>query len=69
MAAHPQKGELVFEIKTGFPISHVSFSQRRYIGFRNRFEFDKKRLLVASQNEISIVGYDQLERPYQLYKG
>jgi len=36
----------------------MSFSQRRYHGFRNHVEFDKKRILLSSINEFSIHGYE-----------
>jgi hypothetical protein len=36
----------------------MSFSQRRYNGFRGQVEFDKKRIIVASKNEFSVIGYE-----------
>ena len=43
----------------------ISFSQRKYIGFRGNFEFDQKRLLVASGNNITLLGlHPQSERPF-----
>ena len=36
----------------------LSFSQRRYQGFRNHTEFDKKRILVAGKNSFRILGYE-----------
>ena len=56
-------------MESTFEPKFVSFSQRRFLGFRNRFEFDKKRILICSDNKLSIVAYDQLERPYELYRG
>jgi hypothetical protein len=41
-----------------YKVKFLSYSQRRFVGFRNRFEFDKKRILIASRNELTIVGYD-----------
>ena len=35
----------------------MAFSQRKYHGFRNHVEFDKKRILVSGTNEFSIYGY------------
>lgn len=48
----------VSRIDSGFPIDFMSFSQRRYHGFRNHVEFDKKRILLAGSNEFSIHGYE-----------
>ena len=39
-------------------MTHLGFSQRRKIGFRNKYEFDKKRVLVADQRKIKVIGYD-----------
>ena len=36
----------------------MSASQRRYHGFRNHVEFDKKRILLSSTNQFSIHGYE-----------
>lgn len=47
-----------FALQLESKIKFVSFSQRRFIGFRKRYEFDKKRLLLASNDELTIVGYD-----------
>ena len=35
----------------------MAFSQRKYHGFRNHVEFDKKRIVVSGTNEFSIYGY------------
>ncbi|CDW85950.1 UNKNOWN [Stylonychia lemnae] len=63
------KMQMVFNVKAPFDVKNVSYSQRRYLGFRNRFEFDKKRLLLASEKQIVIVGYNQIEQPYELFRG
>jgi uncharacterized protein YndB with AHSA1/START domain len=34
---------------------HVSFSQRRFVGFRKHFEFDSKRLLIANKVKVKIL--------------
>ena len=47
----------------------MSFSQRRFIGFRNRLEFEKKRLIIASRHDYSILGYDHRNNVYGLLKG
>ena len=57
---------LVFHHNIGFLISRLSFSQRRFLGFRNRYEFDKKRLLLSSDKEFSVIGYDRHERVFEL---
>jgi len=33
----------------------VAFSQRRFIGFRENLEFDKKRLILANKSQIKIL--------------
>ena len=37
-------------------------------GFRNKFEFDKRRLVVGSKREFAIVGYDNEGKVYELYR-
>ena len=32
--------------------NYISFSQKRFIGFRDLYEFEKKRVMVASSNQI-----------------
>lgn len=56
-----------FELNYNFPINYISFSQRRFLGFRNRYEFDKKRLVFGSDHEFSVVGYDHEKRVYELF--
>lgn len=36
----------------------ASFSQRRVIGFRQRFEFEKRRLLLPHERGFLILGYE-----------
>ena len=40
-----------------FDIRFIDFSQRRKIGFRGAFEFDNKRLAIASEKEIKILAF------------
>ena len=40
-------------------IKFIDFAQRRKIGFRGAFEFDNKRLLLASETKIKILAYFQ----------
>ena len=49
-----------------FQIKFLSFSQRRFLGFRNRYEFDKKRIVFGSDSEYSVIGYDHEKRVYEL---
>jgi hypothetical protein len=37
----------------------MDFSQRRKVGFRGAFEFDNKRILLASEGQIKILAYFQ----------
>jgi len=42
------------------PVDKMSFSQRRFNGFRGQTEFDKKRILVCGPHSFSIYGVDAL---------
>jgi hypothetical protein len=44
----------------------MSFSQRRYLGFRNRYEFDKKRIVLSSRKEFAVVGFDHDKKVFEL---
>ena len=59
--------KVVFEaLMDSFP-QFLSFSQRKFVGFRGRYEFDQKRILVNSDNLITILGlHPQSERPYKI---
>ena len=46
----------------------MSFSQRKFLGFRNRFEFDKKRVIISSKREFVVIGYDYEKRVYELLR-
>jgi hypothetical protein len=37
----------------------MSFSQRRKKGFRNAFEFDHKRVLVADEKQLQVFGFSE----------
>ena len=64
-----EKDHLAFELKHDLSkISYFGFAQRRFIGFRNRYEFEKKRLFVANQHGYSIVGYDHRMHVYELMR-
>ena len=49
--------------------STLSFSQKKFIGFRNRTEFEKKRLLISNKKSYRILGFDQRKHVYELFKG
>jgi len=49
-----------FDIDVDYPVKNLSFSQRRFQGFRGRTEFDKKRILVSGEHSISIYGYESI---------
>jgi len=38
-------------------IKSLSFSQQKMLGFRQKLEFESRRLLVGSKNEYSMLGY------------
>jgi len=38
------------------------------MGFRNRYEFDKKRVVFGSNREYVVVGYDYEKRVYELFR-
>ena len=58
---------IVFEALLERYPQFMSFSQRKFIGFRGRYEFDQKRILVSSGNQISLLGlHPQSERPYKI---
>lgn len=39
----------------------ISFSQKRFVGFRDLYEFEKKRVLVASENQIKVLAYQPID--------
>jgi hypothetical protein len=43
----------------------MAFSQRRIKGFRNAFEFDRKRVMVADENQISVFGFTETNSSIQ----
>ena len=45
----PASEHLAFELNLDFSIEFISFAQRKFLGFRNRFEFEKRRILTSSQ--------------------
>ena len=59
---------IAFELNYQFPIHYMGFSQRKFIGFRNRSEFDKKRIVIASKRDFVVVGYDYEKRVYELLR-
>lgn len=55
-----------FSVSLGSKVLFLSFAQRRHIGFRKGVEFDRKRILVASQYTFKIFGFDLNEKPQEL---
>ena len=56
----------IFQYNLDAPVLFISFSQRKFLGFRNRFEFDRKRVLIASKSSFSIISYDMNDQPHEL---
>ena len=48
----------LFNIQIEEPVEFLSFSQRKFNGFRGHVEFDKKRIVVASKNTFRVLGYE-----------
>ena len=46
-------------------VRFLSFSQKRFTGFRNFYEFEQKRVLVANENQLKILAY----HPTDIAKG
>lgn len=46
-------------------VQFLNFSQKRYTGFRNVYEFEQKRVLVANDHQLKILSY----HPNDLAKG
>lgn len=46
-------------IDPGFEVKFIDFSQRRKVGFRGAFEFDNKRIMLASESQIKILAFFQ----------
>ena len=42
----------LFQAKVDIKHKYLSFSQRRVKGFRQAFEFDRKRVMVADEKQI-----------------
>lgn len=42
-------------------VSHLSFSQKRFTGFRNFYEFEQKRVLLANEKTIKILAYHPID--------
>ena len=38
-------------------VQFLSFSQRRFVGFRQLYEFDHKRVIVANQNSVTVLSF------------
>lgn len=65
-----EKEHLAFELRHDLSsIEFLGFAQRRFIGFRNRFEFEKKRFIVANRHYYSVIGYDHRKHVFELLRG
>lgn len=51
---------ILFQAGVDLNIEFMAFSQRRSKGFRNAFEFDRKRVLVADRHQISVFGFSEI---------
>ena len=51
-----QQTKVAFEAILDHKLQFMSFSQRKFQGFRERYEFDQKRILLASGSRISLLG-------------
>ena len=57
----------LFQARTELRHKYISFSQRRSKGFRQAFEFDKKRIMVSDENCIQVLGYAHEDfHPYHI---
>ena len=58
-----KESKIVFDDNFGLTNCRFSsFSQRRFVGFRRHFEFDRKRFLVANKVKVQILAI----RPHDL---
>eukprot|EP00347_Sterkiella_histriomuscorum_P022530 403338142 len=59
------EGGIAFRVKNEINVKTLSFSQKRKIGFRNKYEFEKKRVLIADDRKLQIFQYDkQSQHPH-----
>jgi WD40 repeat protein len=65
---HRDLPNIAFDLNYHFPIKFLSFSQRKFLGFRNRYEFDKKRVVFSSKRDFVVVGYDYEKKVYELLR-
>ena len=42
-------------------VNFLSFSQKRFTGFRNFYEFEQKRILVANDRQLKILSYQSTD--------
>ena len=42
-------------------VKFLSFSQKRFTGFRNFYEFEQKRILVANDTQLKILSYQSTD--------
>ncbi|CDW84104.1 UNKNOWN [Stylonychia lemnae] len=63
---HQSKLIEIFQYYLDSPVLFISFSQRKFLGFRNKFEFDRKRVLIGSKSAFAIIAYDLNDEPHEL---
>jgi len=57
----------LFQAHTELQHQHISFSQRRVKGFRQKYEFEKRRIMVSDDKHIQIFGYTHEDyEPYHI---
>jgi hypothetical protein len=47
-------------------VKFLSFAQRKFIGYRQEVEFDRKRILVGSKKKFKIFGFDINEKAQEM---
>lgn len=65
------KGYLQFHVKSDNPNKtewkNIGFSQREFEGFRGCKEYDKKRIVMSSENSLAVFSYDVIN-PQKIFK-
>ena len=56
----------LFQAKVDIKHKFISFSQRRTKGFRQAFEFDRKRVMVADDKVIQVFGFSEDCQPFHV---
>lgn len=57
----------LFQARTELRHKFMSFSQKRVKGFRQKYEFEKRRIMIADSKYIQIFGYTHEDfQPYHI---